>query len=170
MHRGQWHQYSSQLWHKIWVMRPSSFNWPISWKYLSGIYTGCLKMISTKAICNCAVKLNSVKLQTSSFWLWYLQKYWSKIVRSFIGTPKICLFNCFANTYVPPETPNRGTFLFWGYLVCGCPKTERQRMTSYNVVARLQLMAPMDLWQNSNQISLVPKLSISLCNTFMRCT
>ena len=36
------------------------------------IYTGCLKMISTKAICNCAVKLNSVKLQTS-----------------FIGTQKI---------------------------------------------------------------------------------
>ena len=30
----------------------------------------------------------------------------------FVGHPKICLFSCFANTCVPPETPKRGIF-FW---------------------------------------------------------
>ena len=32
----------------------------------------------------------------------------SEIVKIFIGNPKKIIFSCFANTNVPPETPERG--------------------------------------------------------------
>ena len=80
--------------------------------------TGCLKIISTKDICNSAVGLNTALLQTYFFWHWNLWKYWSEIVISFISNPKICLFSCFANTGVPPETPKE-VYFFLGHPVCG---------------------------------------------------
>ena len=33
--------------------------------------------------------------------------------QTFVANPKICLFSCFANTYVPPEPPKRGIIFFW---------------------------------------------------------
>ena len=69
-------------------------------------------MINTKDICNSAVGLNTALLQISFFLLWNLWKYWSENVRFFVGYPKKCLFNCFANTCVSPETPKRGILLF----------------------------------------------------------
>ena len=40
------------------------------------------------------------------------------IVRIFVGNPKICLSSSFANTCVPPETPQKG-ILFLGHPVHG---------------------------------------------------
>ena len=79
---------------------------------INDISTGSLKIICTKDICNSAVGLNTALLQISFFWQGNLWKYWSEIVRFFVGYPKICLFNCFANTCVSPETPKRGILFF----------------------------------------------------------
>ena len=79
---------------------------------INDIFTGTLKIICIKDICNSAVGLNTALLQIFFFWEWNLWKHLSKIVRFFIGNPKICLFGCFANTCIPPETPKRGILLF----------------------------------------------------------
>ena len=70
-------------------------------------------MLCTTDICNSAVGLNTALLQISFFWQGNLWKNWSEIVRFFVGYPKICLFNCFADTCFSHETPKR-SILFFG--------------------------------------------------------
>ena len=51
--------------------------------------------------------------------IFFLTRIWSQIVKFFIGNPKICLYSCLENTYVPPETPRRG-ILFLGHPAYFC--------------------------------------------------
>ena len=99
---------------------------------INDISTGSLKIICTKDICNSAVGLNTALLQIYFFWQGNLWKYWSEIVRFFVGYPKICLFYCFANNCVSPETPKRG-ILFLGHPVAYQVSYQVARSALYSI-------------------------------------